>query len=378
MLFWVLVSFLTACVAIALMLPLLRGEKGSAVAARGDVAVYRDQLAEIERDKASGLVAADEAERARAEIGRRLIAAVDAEASERRVRDTPRAGLLAQAAIVVLLPLLCLGLYISMGRPGLPDQPLAARLATPDGDIEVLIARVEAALVANPDDGAGWDVLAPVYARRGRLEDAVEAYRNALRILGDTPERLAGFAETLIAAADGQVVPAAREALQRALSLAPGDPGVRFYLALGLEQNGRADEARAAFADLAASAPANAPWLALVQSHLARLGTPTPTPQPAAPAGPSTADIAAAEDMQPADRKAMIEGMVSGLAARLKAQPADAEGWQRLMRSYMVLGRPDEARQALKDGLSHFPAKSEPGRQLLALAKTLGLVREGL
>ncbi|OQP85104.1 c-type cytochrome biogenesis protein CcmI [Rhizobium rhizosphaerae] len=378
MIFWVLVSLLTAAVAMALLMPLLRGRPASGIEMRGDIAVYRDQLAEIERDRAAGLIAAEDAERARAEIGRRLIAATDAQAHRTDPDRRPRATKAAQAVIVLLLPVLCLGIYLSEGSPDLPDQPLAARLASPDGDVEVLIARVEAALAVNPADGAGWEVLAPVYARRGRFPDAAEAYRKAIQYLGETPERLTSLAETLIAAAGGQVVPEARQALERSAALSPDDPRTRFYLALGLEQNGQAAAARDAFTKLAASAPVDAPWLPLVRQHLARLGPAGASPSTAATApGPGEQEIAAAAAMNEEDRQRMIEDMVGGLAARLKARPDDAEGWQRLVRSYMVLGRPEEARSALKEGLARFPADGEAGQALIALAKSLGLSQEG-
>jgi len=248
-------------------------------------------------------------------------------------------------------------------------MPLEARLEKPGNDMNLLIARAERHLAENPNDGAGWDILAPIYFKTMRLGDAELAYRNAIRLLGPSPERLTGLGETLVAGNDGIVIEAARDAFAEAERLKSGNPRARFYLALALEQAGKAEEARAAFAALAADAPAGAPWLPLVREHLARTGG---AAAPAAP-GPTAGDVAAANDMTPADRQAMIEGMVASLDAKLKDNPADFEGWMRLVRAYSVLKNEAKAGEALRAGLKAFPPEGEQGRQLLALAKELGV-----
>ncbi len=366
--FWIVVAILTAAVAIVLMYPLMRKTEVAETRRDGEVAVYRDQLAELDRERAAGLIGETEAEYARAEIGRRLLAAADAgqnaESSTRPLRHN-----LAATLITVLLPALGLCLYIWNGSPDAPDMPLEARLEKPGNDMNLLIARAERHLAENPNDGAGWDILAPIYFKTMRLGDAELAYRNAIRILGSSPERLTGLGETLVAGNDGIVIEAARDAFAEAERLKSGNPRARFYLALALEQAGKAEEARAAFAGLAADAPAGAPWLPLVREHLARTGG---AATPAAP-GPTAGDVAAANDMTPADRQAMIEGMVASLDAKLKDNPADFEGWMRLVRAYSVLKNEAKAGEALRAGLKAFPPEGEQGRQLLALAKELGV-----
>nr|WP_191855953.1 c-type cytochrome biogenesis protein CcmI [Agrobacterium tumefaciens] len=366
--FWIVVAILTAAVAIVLMYPLMRKTEVAETRRDGEVAVYRDQLAELDRERAAGLIGETEAEYARAEIGRRLLAAADAgqnaESGTRPLRHN-----LAATLITVLLPALGLCLYIWNGSPDAPDMPLEARLEKPGNDMNLLIARAERHLAENPNDGAGWDILAPIYFKTMRLGDAELAYRNAIRILGSSPERLTGLGETLVAGNDGIVIESARDAFAEAERLKSGNPRARFYLALALEQAGKAEEARAAFAALAADAPAGAPWLPLVREHLARTGG---AATPAAP-GPTTGDVAAANDMTPADRQAMIEGMVASLDAKLKDNPADFEGWMRLVRAYSVLKNEAKAGEALRAGLKAFPPEGEQGRQLLALAKELGV-----
>jgi cytochrome c-type biogenesis protein CcmH len=376
MLFWILVAFLTAAVAAALLLPLLRRPAAAPGGASHDVEVYRDQLEELKRDEASGLIGGTEAELARAEVARRLIAASKAEEKERKA-PAERRNRLAQAFVIVLLPAVGLCLYIAGGRPDLPAQPLAERLANPGNDINILIARAENHLARNPDDGAGWELLAPIYYRSGRMEEAANAFAQAIRLLGASPDRLDGQAETLIATSGGVVTAEARRALEQSLKLKSDNPRARYYLALALEQEGRRPEARAAFEALAKEAPADAPWLPLVNRHLAALGE-TGDDGAASPLGnPTAADVAAAQDLGAGDRQQMIAGMVESLAAKLQENPDNFEGWMRIIRSYVVLDQRPKAEAALKTALAMFPAESANGKALLALARELSIPAGG-
>ncbi|MCK3775457.1 c-type cytochrome biogenesis protein CcmI [Ensifer sesbaniae] len=378
MLFWILVAILTAAVAVVLILPLMRAGEAPSSPYSHDIEVYRDQLDELKRDQDSGLISSDDAELARAEVARRLLAAGE---SDRVVTPavSPRRGAnrLAQAFVLLCLPVVGLCLYLLTGSPGVPAQPLAARLADPNGDINVLIAKAENHLAVNPNDGAGWDLLAPIYMRNGRIEEAVDAYDRAIRLLGPTPARLGGYAEALVVQSDGLVTTKAQEALQQALALDPNDPRSEFYLALGLKQEGKKDEALTAFNRLVATSPADAPWLPLVKQHVAEL-TGAAAGSAAAPGNPSAEDVAAAENMSSGDRQEMIRGMVESLESRLKANPDNLEGWARLIRSHVVLDQRDKAAAALKEGLKTFPADGDGGKQLLALARELGIATDGV
>ena len=377
MLFWILVAILTAAVAVVLILPLMRAGEAPSSPHSHDIEVYRDQLDELKRDQDSGLISSDDAELARAEVARRLLAAGE---SDRVVTPavSPRRGAnrLAQAFVLLCLPVVGLCLYLLTGSPGVPAQPLAARLADPNGDINVLIAKAENHLAVNPNDGAGWDLLAPIYMRNGRIEEAVDAYDRAIRLLGPTPARLGGYAEALVVQSDGLVTTKAQEALQQALALDPNDPRSEFYLALGLKQEGKKDEALTAFNRLVATSPADAPWLPLVKQHVAELTGAAGSA--AAPGNPSAEDVAAAENMSSGDRQEMIRGMVESLESRLKANPDNLEGWARLIRSHVVLDQRDKAAAALKEGLKTFPADGDGGKQLLALARELGIATDGV
>lgn len=380
MLFWILVAILTAAVAAVLLLPLLRAAATAEAPQSHDVEVYRDQLEELKRDEKNGLISGDDVNFARAEVARRLLAATDAVKAAEPVQLAKRSNRLAQLAVILILPAVGLCLYLRTGNPDVPDAPLAARLANPGDDMNILIARAEQQLVAKPEDGAGWDVLAPIYYRSGRVEEAAVAFRNALRILGDTPVRLGGYAESLIALSGGLVTNEARDALQKLLAIVPGDPRAQFYLALALKQEGKTPEALAAFEQIVSTSPADAPWLPLVNEHIASLkgDAPAAAQQAATPLGnPTGDDIAAAKDMTAGDRTAMIEGMVGSLAEKLKTDPKNFEGWMRIIRSYSVLGQKDKAADALKQGLAAFPADGSEGKQLLALAGELGLKAGG-
>jgi cytochrome c-type biogenesis protein CcmH len=399
MLFWIISALLTVLVAVVLLSPLMRASARVSLYDEGEAAVYRDQLRELDRDKASGLISADDADYARAEIGRRLLAIADraktggegaepSEASAARVVGRRRYTF-SQAFILLCLPVIGLAGYLEIGSPGTLDAPLAARIENPGDDVDLLVAKVERHLAGNPEDGNGWNVLAPVYFRIGRLPDAELAFRNAIRILGPDAERMNGLGETLVLRNDGIVTDDAQMAFQAALKIEPNNPRADFYLALALEQSGRRAEALAAFQAIAAASPPTAPWMSLVNQHIAansagvplantppQVAAPPQAPtaaNPAAPGNPSADDIANAQQMSEADRGEMIRGMVASLDARLKEDPNNFEGWMRLVRSYAMLKDTNRAEAALKDGLKAFPAAGAEGQQLIAMAKELGL-----
>jgi cytochrome c-type biogenesis protein CcmH len=364
MLQWIAMAVLTAAASLAILAPLYRTRSGGG-AARVAVAIYRDQLAEIDRDVARGVIAETEADAARAEIGRRLIKESSVERVPARAGDV-RLAILAGA---VGVPLAALALYLAIGAPAVLDSPLAARQNAPlaDQDPAILLARVEAHLAAAPEDGQGWEVIAPAYARLGRHDDAAKAYANAIRILGSDANREAGLGEALTAANDGIVTKEAREAFERALALEPDAIRPRFYLALAHGQDGDAPAAIAAWRALLADAPAEgAPWVEAAKAELARL-------EGQGLRSPTESDIAAAASLGAEERAAMIDGMVASLAGRLAAQPNDPEGWARLIRSYVVLGRTGDAEAALARAREVFAGDAARQADLAALAQSLGL-----
>ncbi len=371
--FWITAIALTAAGCMAVLVPVGRSRSKSGKGKDFDIEVYRDQLAEIDADAARGLIGDSEAAEARAEIGRRILKANTADENT-GARSALTGKWLATAAIA-LIPLLSWGIYSLTGSPNLPGQPLQARLEKnpAESTIEELIARAERHLSQNPDDGRGWDVIAPIYLRVGRYQDAVQAYANAIRIGGSDARRQSGLGEAVTAANDGAVTPEAAVAFDAALLLEPGNEKARFFKAMASAQKGRGQEALVAWQALIDDASQQSPWrqasVNAIETLRAQMAGSATSEKP----GPDAEDIAAAEQMSVQERGEMIETMVAGLAARLEENPLDAEGWQRLVRSYVVLGKTDEAKAALRKGRKALEGESGAAQALVEFAATLGI-----
>jgi cytochrome c-type biogenesis protein CcmH len=362
---WFVFALMTAAAIFAVLWPLSRGSRppndGS------EAAVYKDQLTEIDRDVAADLIGSSEAQAARVEISRRLLAAADNQ------RDPPSGSnvrLRRAAAIIALvgLPIVAVGFYYPLGSPRLADFPLAQRTGAPDATqpLDNLVAQVEQHLESNPTDARGWNVLAPVLARLGRYDDAVRAYHNSITYGGESAERRADLGETLTAAAGGVVTAEAKTEFERAIALNADEVKASYFLGLAAEQDGRSAEAATIWRTMLEKAPANAPWRPAVQAALLRVGG---SPAPVL----SNDAVTAAKDMNETDRNAMIRGMVERLATRLKLNGDDVEGWLRLVRAYMIMGDQDKAKGALTEARQAVANDPERLRQLNEGLKNLGL-----
>jgi len=382
-LLWVIFAVLTALVLYVLLRPLAGRRTSQESRAAFNATVYRAQFGEIESDRERGLIGEGDAKAARLEIARRLLA-IDAEERNNRLSPAHAPIRAITVGLAVALPLAALGLYLIYGSPNISDQPLNARLedSANDKNLEVLVARVEARLRAHPQEGEGWEVIAPVYMGWRRYTDAAEAFRQSIRLLGESPKRLAGYGQALVLANDGVVSEDARHALERAIALDPNLIEPRLVLIIAKEQDGQyaaaADEWRA----MLAAAPVDAPWRQLVAQRLAEdeaklAGEPVAGKPEASPAssasGPSPGDLAVAQNMSPVDRQTMIETMVQRLADRLSQNGDDLAGWLKLVRAYTVLDRKDDAAKALARAKSQFTGNAEALQQLDALASELGL-----
>ncbi len=389
-----LLGLTTLAVALLLGPLLLRGRVAEARDAY-NLAVYRDQLAELERDVERGILSADEAEAAKAEIGRRILALTPA-AAPRAASSRP---LVIAAVAILALPFAAWTLYWDLGSPSRPDEPLASRHAAdtqtaqngnPHVDMADAVQKLTAHLQAHPDDLEGWLLLARSDLDLNRYVDAVEAYRHAADLSGQKPEIVGDWGEAQVLAAGGTVTAEAKKAFETALADKESAPRSRYYLALAKLQAGDAKGALQDWVDLEADSPTDAEWLPLLRRKIADAakslgldpatlktssGAPrkppppeaaaNPPAQPAAPAEsgtnmPSAAEVnetaKATAGMSAQDRRAMIEGMVGKLAARLQQNPDDAAGWTQLGRSYMVLNQPDKAADAYAHAAKLKPA----------------------
>jgi len=386
-----LLGLTTLAVALLLVPLILRGRAAQARDAY-NLAVYRDQLAEIERDVERGILSGDEAAAAKSEIGRRILALSPTQAAA----APSRAPLVVAAAAILVLPFAAWTLYWDLGSPSLADQPFAARQAesaqtaqngNPHADMADAAKKLTAHLQAHPDDLEGWLLLARSNLDLDRYTDAVEAYRRAADLSGQKPEIVGDWGEAQVLAADGAVTAEARQAFETALADKESAPRSRYYLALAKEQAGDVKGALQDWVDLEADSPSDAEWLPLLRRRIAgaaktagidpaslktsagvprkppppeaaippaappaQAAAPSPAPTQGESGMPSTAEVAetakATQGMSAQDRKAMIEGMVGKLAARLQQNPDDAAGWTQLGRSYMVLNQPDKAADA--------------------------------
>lgn len=370
MVLWLVFALMTAAAIFAVLWPLSR----RAPLRRGsDIVVYRDQLGEVARDRDAGLIGEAEADAARVEVSRRLIAAAGAAELEKPASDTSSLWRRRATAIaaLVLMPIGAFLLYLTLGSPQLPGEPLAARTRAPNENrsIENMIAQVEDHIQKDPDDGRGWEVLAPVYMRLGRYDDAVRAWRNTIRLSGSSPGREADLGEAQVAAANGVVTADAKAAFERALALDGNNVMARFYMGMAADQDGRRTDADKIWRELLASAPPGAPWIEVVRHAIERNATPGAAA--AAPSGPNAQDMAAAAQMKDEDRNQMIRGMVARLADRLKTDGTDVTGWERLLRAYVVLGERDKAQAAAADARRALAGEPDKLRRLDEVIKNL-------
>ncbi|MBD2748032.1 c-type cytochrome biogenesis protein CcmI [Microvirga sp. BT688] len=361
MVIWIILLAMTAAAVMAVLWPLSR-HYAVARQANPDTQFYREQIAEIERDLARGVLLPSEAEAAKAEAGRRLLRATGLQAEDAFAavgEPALRRRRAASTLALSIIPLLALATYEIYGSPQLLSEPPGARMQPQQaGGTNLLgaVADIEAHLAKNPQDGRGWEVIAPVYLRMGRIEDAVKAYESAIRYQAPDAVRLANYGEALVLAKDGLISAEAQAAFEQAVKLDPSAPKAQFYLARAAVQDGQADKAKAILENLLASSPADAPWVDPVKQELAALGSPQPEAAAAAQIGPEA-----------------VAGMVTGLASRLETQGGTAEEWARLMRSYAVLGQREKATDAAKRAREALAQDAEALKTIDSMAQELKL-----
>lgn len=403
--FWIICAALAGVVAIAIAAPLLRrrGVAGDEPAAAYDLRVYRDQLREVDRDQERGVIDAGDAERLRVEIGRKVLAAdrvLQASGGPRRVNG----GIAALAVLAVVLAG-TFALYQRLGQPEHPDQPIARRIAeaqarydarptqeqaeakAPDraapalsAEDMALIERLRQAAGQRPDDLQGQELLARYEQALGNLVAAKQAQSRVVALKGAraTAQDYAELADLAARAAGGIITAEAEAAINRAGTLDPKNPLARFLAGYLQVQSGRPDRAFPIWAALLAEGHRAEPWHAFVRSSIGDLawfaGRPdyVPPDETALP-GPDADALAAAEDMTPEQRRAMVQGMVQGLENRLATQGGTPEEWARLVGALMVMGQTAHAKDILAEARTRFAANPEAVALIETAAKQAGL-----
>lgn len=421
MAFWIASGVISLSVALLVTLGLLRRAGTEDSAAQKDLAVYRDQLREVDRDIERGVLSAADAERLRIEISRRILDA-DRKAARAGARsDIPAAARWGGLAVVPLMIAGSFLIYDQIGAPGYPDMPLQARLdaarelratrptqAVVEAEMQAradierertgqeppapqvspqdaeLVEQLRSLLEHRPDDLQGHRLLASSEASLGNFTAAHRAQANVIRILGDdaTPEDYVFLADMLISAAGGYVSPEAERALESALRRDPRNPMARFFSGLMLAQTERPDLAFHLWRQLLDESEPDAPWVQPIRSQIEwmamRAGVNyTLPPEGTRPAqrGPTSEDIAAMADMDPEDRDAMIEGMVGGLAARLAAEGGTPDEWAQLIAAYAVLGDHERAQAIFAEAQVVFAENTDALAPILAAARQVGLIQ---
>jgi cytochrome c-type biogenesis protein CcmH len=361
--FLVAAAVLSLVVLAILLRPLIGRSRSDGEDAEPAAVLFRRQFAAVDEELAEGRLPPEEAEAARTEITRRLLAAADHDEvrsdmpARRRSENGWRFG--AAIGIAGVLPAAALAVYFAVGTPaaierhaGVGADPAAPHSAA---DLAAAADEIKAHLQKAPGDLKGWTLLGRTLASLDRFPEALDAYNHALALAPDNASLHAEFGEVLVLQAQGAVTPAAETEFAKA----PEDPRSRYYGAEAALQHGDPAAAKRKLQALLADAPADAPWRQTVADRLAELlpggapggasaGTAGPSPSSAAAAvpGPTAQDVAAAQSMTPEQRQAMIRGMVDRLAQRLEQHPDDKPGWERLARAYDVLGEPDKAQAA--------------------------------
>jgi cytochrome c-type biogenesis protein CcmH len=363
-----------------IVMPLLRPARAEPERRQFDKAVYRDQLAELDRDVTRSVLTVAEATGARLEIQRRLLAA---DASPSRATRQGKSPFLA-ACVALFTALGALGVYLVIGAPWVPDMPFASRaterarstVADNHQDLRQVAAKLAERLKADPSDPDGWLLYARATTVLAQWDAAADAYHHAIALGRTGADVSAAYGEALVMQARGTVTPAAEEALRTALKGDPHNQPARFYLAVSASQAGEARKAIDLLQSLLADLPDNSPMRPEIGKRIdaaaAEAGIPPPplvrgtrtatTGSPTAggvPAGPAPDAVAAAKQMPPAEQQAMVRDMVDRLAARLQSAPDDFDGWMRLGRSYAVLGERDKAADAYDHASKLKPNETE-------------------
>jgi cytochrome c-type biogenesis protein CcmH len=379
MILWLALIAVTAGVLVALCVPLLREDRLSPPRARRELAIYRDQLAELQCEVDAGRIAPAEFKPAETEIQRKMLTSAETVDPAEAAAATPMRGRAALAALVLIatvIPIGAFAVYLSVGSPGLPSYLFDPARATAEakaqqqiGEMTALVEKLAQHLKHEPNNAEGWALLARSYGVLHRNKEAAQAYERLYELSGRDVRYAGDYGEALVLAADGEVTPVAQALFDQVVKADASEPRARFYLGLAKAQAGLAREAIAMWRSLETDSPPGSAWLPSVRDMIASVAakagidpasvTTTSTAPIVQAPGPTTGDIAAAQSTSPGAQQKMIRDMVEGLAQRLAANPGDLEGWKRLGQSYLVLNEPTKAQQAYARAVALAPIDTE-------------------
>ena len=341
MIFWILTALLSVIAMGFVCFPLIRKNVSSRSEQDSEQMLYKARLSEINKDLELGRLDEVSAEAARTEEARRLIKSTE----NTQLLNVSSTNKILVFIAALFLPLFSLPFYLSVGSPQDAIPPAVAENTNDELSIEELLAVAEKRLASNPDDSNGWKVVAPVYVRMGRFDDAIKAYENVLRVEGDSPEFLLKLADAHIEKNQGEVKETAQQLVSRILELDKENAAARFYTGIIALQNDKPEETLRIWQTMLNGAKGDEEWVPVIQSRIAELKTLENTAIPLPVLDDET--LEAAQEMSAEDRLEMIGQMVLNLSEKLQENPKDKQGWQRLVRSYMVLGRKEDAKTAL-------------------------------
>ncbi len=427
---WIILTIMTSVAAVLLSAPFIRRFDQPQAELAGGVEVYRDQLKEVESEQQQGLIDDVQAESARIEIKKRALAT---DKIEQPLVPALSVGerKFAMICVIGIVVLGSVGLYAATGSPDLPSMrgvgapaqqasvsfnrdsttpanPVAALQALVSENqapaalppVDEMIRRLATRLLQNPKDSQGWRTLGWSYFNIGRFSEANEAYAKAIELSPNDAEIRGAQVEALVRSADGVVTTDARNAIEDTLKIDPKNARARFFRGLAKEQDGDKTSALTDWLEVLRDADPSESWVPDLKNRISALerdlgmaaARPTgpnpataggsletsrmpggPLMAPAIEKGPGPQDVRAAETMAPADRSAMIRGMVDRLANRLEKSPRDADGWIKLVQSRMVLGETELAKQALARGIETFTDDTQQRDRIIAAAQQLGI-----
>ncbi|AZV78075.1 c-type cytochrome biogenesis protein CcmI [Parasedimentitalea marina] len=411
MTFWIVTSFMALAVSLLIAMVLLRARKLGQPAAAFDLKVYRQQLRELDKDLARGVINQSDADRTKTEISRRILTADEQLQAHQANLAQPRRVTLVMAVLVTALILAgSLGLYVRLGVNGYGDMPLSDRIALaqerstdrpsqaqaeagvpplPAQQVEdsylQLVEQLRQTAGERVNDAQGQALLVQHEANLGNFVAAYQAKQNYIRIMSGDIEAKdhAEAAELMIMAAGGYVSLEAEAELRRALERDGGNGAARYYWGLMLGQIGRPDMAYQIWAETLQTGPANAPWIPTIQAQIAEMAyragidysPPTAVPAPGSPlTGPTPEEMASAQDMSAEDRQDMIRGMVANLAERLNSEGGSPQEWARLIVALSVLKEVDRAQAIHDEAIQTFADDAAAVALITSAAQQAGLL----